>query len=180
MVLSPLFVVGLMTINFKQHRRIHLILTIIASILLINYLVRPVGFFFNDLIFQKEPFKTSYSEFHRNIERIPEVERDSIYNYNLSGIGAGMMQHEGLLQCNRVLFSPLAFHLPRIFNEEISKPFVMPKWILISGDKSFDEGDELFIIENYELIDYFDHDTQYIEGVDVGELSTVCFYRRKD
>ena len=180
MAILPLFVVGLMTINFKQHRRIHLILTIIASILLINYLVRPVGFFFNDLIFQKEPFKTSYSEFHRNIEKIPEVERDSIYNYNLSGIGAGMMQHEGLLQCNRVLFSPLAFHLPTLHNEEVSKPFISPKWILISGDKWIYQDDILFIQENYDLIDYFVHNTQYIEGLDTGEVSTVCFYRRKD
>ena len=180
MALLPLFVVGFMTIDFKQHRRVNLVLTITATILLANYLIRPVGFFFNDLILQKEPFKTSYSKFHDCIQEIPETERDSIYNYNLSGIGAGMMQHEGLLQCNRVLFSPLAFHLPKLHNEEISKPFIMPKWILISGDKLLYQDDVSFILENYDLIDYFYHNTQYIEGLNIGEMSTVCFYRRKD
>ncbi len=180
MALLPLFVVGFMTINFKQHRRVNLVLTFTATILLANYLIRPVGFFFNDLILQKEPFKTSYSKFHDCIQEIPESERDSIYNYNLSGIGAGMMQHERLLQCNRVLYSPLAFHLPKLHNEEISKPFIMPKWILISGDKLFYQDDISFILENYDLIDCFYHNTQYIEGLKIGEMSTVCFYRRKD
>jgi len=50
----------------------------------------------------------------------------------------------------------------------------------ISGNKWIYQDDVLFIQENYDLISYFNHDTQYIEGVDVGELSTVCFYRRKD
>lgn len=176
----PLFVVGLMTVDFKKYRKINLILTIFVIIPLLNYLIRPVGFFFNDLVLQKEPFVTSYREFHRNIMAIPEAERDSIYNYNLSGIGAGMMQHEGLLQCNRILYSPLAFRLPKLHNEEVSKPYIMPKWILISGDKWIYQDDVLFIQENYDLISYFYHDTQYIEGLDVGELSTVCFYRRKD
>ena len=180
MALLPLFVVEFMTIDFKQHRRVNLVLTITATILLANYLIRPVGFFFNDLILQKEPFKTSYSKFHDCIQEIPETERDSIYNYNLSGIGAGMMQHEGLLQCNRVLYSPLAFHLPTLHNEEVSKPFIMPKWILLSGDKLLYQDDVSFILENYDLIDYFYHNTQYIEGLNIGEMSTVCFYRRKD
>ena len=180
MALLPLFVVGLMTIDFKKCRKMNIVLIIVAIVPLSNYLIRPIGFFFNDLVLQKEPFKTSYLEFHRTIEKIPEAERDSIYNYNLSGIGAGMMQHEGLLQCNRVLFSPLAFRLPKLHNEEVSKRFIMPKWILISGDKSFHQYDVLFIQENYELIDHFVHNTQYIEGLDVGKLTTVCFYRRKD
>ena len=180
MALLPLFVVGLMTFDFKQYRKINLVLTIVAIVPLANYLIRPVGFFFNDLVLQKEPFKTSYCEFHRCIEEIPEAERDSIYNYNMSGIGVGMLQHEGLLQCNRVLFSPLAFHLPKLHNEEISKPFIMPKWILISGDKSFDMEDALFIQENYELKNYFEHNTKYVEGLNVGEVSTVCFYRCKE
>ena len=91
-----------------------------------------------------------------------------------------MMQHEGLLQCNRVFYSPLAFHLPRLHKEEISKPFIMPKWILISGDKSFYEEDALFIQEYYELINYFEHNAQYNKGLNMGEQTMVCFYRRKD
>ena len=180
MATLPLLVVCLMTIEFEKHRRINLVLTLATIIPLLSYLVRPVGFFFNDLVLQKEPFKTSYREFHHCIEEIPETERDSIYNYNLSGIGAGMMQHEGLLQCNRVIYSPLAFHLPRLHKEEIAQPFTMPKWILISGDKSYDEEDVLFIQEYYELKDYFEHNTRYIKGLNMGEQTSVCFYRRKN
>ena len=91
-----------------------------------------------------------------------------------------MMQHEGLLQCNRVLYSPLAFHLPTLHNEEVSKPFIMPKWVLLSGDKLLYQDDVSFILENYDLIDYFYHNTQYIDGLNIGEVSTVCFYCRKD
>ena len=179
MATMPLFVVGLATIDFDKHRKINLILSLVAIIPLLSYLIRPVGFFVNDVIMNEEPFKTSYGEFHRCIEEIPETERESIYNYNLSGIGAGMMQHEGLLQCNRVLYSPLAFHLPRLHREEVSKPFVPPLWILISGDMSFEAEDAMFIQENYELKNYFEHNTQYIKGLEVGNLITVCFYRRK-
>lgn len=179
-VTLPLIVICMMTIYSERRRKINIILSLIALIPLSSFLIRPVGFFFNDLVLNKEPFKTSYGEFHRCIEEIPETERDSIYNYNLSGIGAGMMQHEGLLQCNRVIYSPLAFHLPRLHNEEISKPFIMPKWILISGDKSYDKEDALFIQEYYELKDYFVHNTQYIKNLNLGEQTTVCFYRRKD
>lgn len=180
MVILPLIVVCMITIDSKKQRKINFILSLVALIPLSSFLIRPVGFFINDLVLNKEPFKTSYDEFHCCIEEIPDTERDSIYNYNLSGIGAGMMQHEGLLQCNRVIYSPLAFNLPKLHNEEISKPFIMPKWILISGDKTFYEEDALFIQENYELKNYFDHNTQYIKGLNYGEQTMVCFYRRKD
>ena len=155
-------------------------MAILTILPLLFYLVRPIGFFVNDLVLNKEPFKTSYAEFHRCIEEIPEMERDSIYNYNLSGIGAGMMQHEGLLQCNRVFYSPLAFYLPKLHQEETSKPFSQPKWILISGNMTYDKKDALFIQKNYELKYNFDHNTQYIKGLDAGNRVTVCFYRRKD
>lgn len=88
MAALPLFVVGLATIDFERHRKINLILSLAAVIPVLSYLIRPIGFFVNDIIMNKEPFKTSYGEFHRCIEEIPETERDSIYNYNLSGIGA--------------------------------------------------------------------------------------------
>ena len=180
MATLPLLVVCMTTIDFKQYRQINLALAILTILPLSSYLIRPIGFFFNDLVLHKEPFKTSYLEFHHCIEEIPEIERDSIYNYNLAGIGAGMMQHEGLLQCNRVLYSPLTFHLPKLNYEETSKPTIMPKWILISGERSFYQDDVLFIQENYELKYYFEHNTKYIEGLDMGELLTVYFYRRKD
>jgi hypothetical protein len=180
MATLPLIVVCLLSIDFKTHRKINYILTIIAIIPIISFLIRPIGFFFNDLVLDKEPFKNSYNEFHRCIEEIPETYHDSIYNYNLSGIGAGMMQHEGLLQCNRVLFSPFALQLPTLFKEEISKPFIWPKWILISGDKTFNVNDVAFILENYDLKYYFDHNTKYVKGLNMGELTTVCFYCRKD
>lgn len=180
MATLPLIVVCLLNIDFKTHRKLNFILTLTAIVPIISFLIRPIGFFFNDLVLDKEPFKTSYNEFHRCIEEIPETERDSIYNYNLSGIGAGMMQHEGLLQCNRVLFSPLALHLPTLFKEEISKPFIWPKWILISGDKAVNKNDVEFILENYDLKNYFEHNTKYVKGLNMGEISTVCFFCRKD
>ncbi len=180
MATMPLFVVCLATMNVEKYRKANLGLAFALMLPIAFYLVRPIGFFVNDLVLNKEPFRTSYANFHHCIEEIPESERDSIYNYNLSGIGAGMMQHEGMLQCNRVLYSPLAFHLPRLHNEETSKPFTKPKWILISGDKTIDENDILFIQDNYELINYFDHNAQYNKGLDIGELVTVCFYRRKN
>ena len=180
MVIIPLIVTLLTIIDFKKYHKTNLALLLIGLLPLIGFLIRPVGFFFNDLVLDKEPFKTSYNEFHHCIEEIPETERDSIYNYNLSGIGAGMMQHEGLLQCNRVFFSPLALHLPTLFKEEISKPFIWPKWILISGDKAYNENDVEFILENYDLKNYFVHNTKYVKGLNMGEISTVCFYCRKD
>ena len=180
MVTTPLLVVGLMTLDLGRHRKIHLVLALLTVMPLLSYLARPVGFFFNDLILRQERFKTSYSEFHRCIEGIPEAERDSIYNYNLSGIGAGMMQHEGLLQCNRVFFSPLAFHLPGLQKEEAAKPLTLPKWIMIASHEEYDENDLLFIAENYEMKYQFDHNAQYVKRLNMGESHIVYFYCRKD
>lgn len=180
MAALPLFVVGLAIIDVQKYRKTNRILAIVMVVPIAYYLVRPIGFFVHDLILNKESFKTCYSEFHRCIEKIPEAERDSIYNYNLSGVGAGMMQHEGLLQCNRVLYSPLSSYLSRLHREEVSKPFSPPKWVMITKDKPYYANDVAFIIENYEWVDSFDHDAQYVEGWNVGESLTVLFYRRKE
>lgn len=175
----PLLVVVVMTLDLGKHRKANLTLALIALLPLSVYLVRPVVFFFNDVVLGKEPFKNSYGEFHRCIEGIPAAERDSIYNYNLSGIGAGMMQHEGLLQCNRVLFSPFAFHLPTLHNEEVAKPFGLPKWIMVSAENGLDKTDAEMIFENYEMKYSFVHNALYVKGLDFGERHTVYFYCRK-
>ena len=180
MATTPLLVVCMMTIDFEKRRKIHLVLALLTVMPLLSYLARPVGFFFNDLVLQQERFKTSYSEFHRCIEGISEAERDSIYNYNLSGIGAGMMQHEGLLQCNRVFFSPLAFHLPRLKEEEAAKPVTLPKWIMIASNEEYDKEDLIFIAENYEMKYQFDHNALYVKRLNMGESHVVYFYCRKD
>ena len=149
--LIPLAILLLMTFDFKRNRWGNLALCLFAFIPMIIYLIQPIGFAVNDLVLGKEKFKTIYEDFHQCIETIPETERDSIYNYNTSGIGCGMMQHEGLLQCNRVFYSPLAFNLPTLRRIESENAKVLPKWILISWNQHYDRKDALIIINRYEL-----------------------------
>lgn len=179
-VTLPLIVICMMTIYSEKKRKINIILSLIALIPLSSFLIRPLGFFINDLVLNKEPFKTSYGEFHRCIDEIPKTERDSIYNYNLSGFGAGMMQHENLLQCNRILFSPFAFNLPTLHKEETSKTNNMPKWILISWNRKTIKSDKLFIYYYYDLIDSFTFDYVYLTKPIIGKKIEICLYRRKD
>ncbi len=176
----PLIVVNLMTIDFAKHRKINLVFALLTLLPLSSYLITPMGYLVNDLILGKEPFKMTYGEFHRCIEEIPELERDSIYNYNLSGFGAGMMQHEGLLQCNRVLFTPLAFNLPTLFEEETSKPFNPPKWIMISWNMKVKRNDGLFIIGNYDLKYTFKHNRIHLIKPRKDKTFKINLYRRKD
>ena len=90
-----------------------------------------------------------------------------------------MMQHEGLLQCNRVLFTALVFSLPTLWDEEMSQPFIPPKWMMVSWDVVFQDEDAIFIIDNYDLCCEFMYDKVYVKKPQVGEALKVSIYRRK-
>ena len=180
MAIIPLCIVGMMTINLREMRKIKLGLCFMILICLAYYSFNPILHFVEDLVLQNEKEVVIYDNFHHCIENIPETERDSIYNYNLYSPCVSMMQHEGLMQCNRVLFTSLAFALPTLHKEETSKPFKAPKWILLSFDKKYVKTDAYFIIENYELSCSFLYDKRYFKKPKIGEAFEICLYRRKE
>ena len=147
--LLPLVIVLLMTLQWSQ-KKTKPVVVALACVAVIFYLPIPVALTFNDL-FLDDKYTNIYNDFHHCIENIPEEERDSIFNYNLYGNGAGMMQHEKLIQCNRVFFSSFAFTYKRLQEQEDEKPFYPPKWILISWDRYFTRDDAYFVINNYDL-----------------------------
>jgi len=91
----PLVIVLMMTLQWSHKKKKPIMITIVC-IATLFYLPIPVALTFNDL-FLDDKYTTIYSDFHHCIENIPEEERDSIFNYNLHGNGAGMMQHERLI-----------------------------------------------------------------------------------
>ena len=131
----------------------------------------------NDLILRNEKEKTIYTHFERCINDIPAIERDSIFNYNLFWHGYNMMEHQELLQCNRV---SLAFNLPSLMKEESEKPLSMPKWIMVSFELGIYDYDIHFIRNNYELVHQFHYDRLYFQHPKIGKSFNVCFFRRKD
>ncbi len=105
------------------------------------------------------------------------MERDSIFNYNMFWHGYSMMEHEKLLQCNRV---SIAYDLPTLMKEEKSKPITLPKWIMVSFELKIYESDAYFILNNYELITHFNYDRLYLKNPRIGNDFIVYFFRRKD
>lgn len=178
--LLPLLVILLMTTQFHREWKRNAIVIALSVVALLFYLPIPIAFAFNDLVLRNEKHSVIYDDFHHCIENIPENERDSIYNYNLHGTGAGMFQHEGLLQCNKVFFSSFVFRYKRLYKEETEKNFNPPKWILVSWDKYFTKEDAYYVVKHYDLCCEFTHDRIYIKKPKVGNAFQVYLYRRKD
>lgn len=179
MAMLPLVVVLLMTINNneKKSRTAFIAALLVAALF---YLPIPLALAVNDLVIKNDKYSVIYNDFHHCIEDIPKEERDSIYNYNLYGNGAGLMQHEKLIQCNRVFFSSFAFNYKKLKEEETKKTFYPPKWIMVSWERFFDKGDARFILENYDLHCDFCHDRIYLKKPKIGKSFQVYLYRRKD
>ena len=180
MAILPLCIVGMMTIRFTENKSIKSWLLGLIILCMAYYSFNPLLHFVEDLVLQKEKELVIYEDFHHCIENIPEKERDSIFNYNLLSAGTSMMQHEKLMQCNRVLFTSLVFTLPTLYHEETNKPFTDPKWIMFTTGKNYVKNDINYILENYELSCSFRYDKMYSKKLGIGDVFDVYFYRRKD
>ena len=180
MAFLPLCIVGMATFNYTEKRKVKAVLLSVLLICLAYYSCSPALHFVNDLLLQNEKDIVIYDNFHHCVENIPENERDSIYNYNLRHIGTSLMHHENLLQCNRILFTSLFFYLPTLWEEETSKPFLPPKWILFTPDSRYFKDDFMFILENYDLYCSFRYDKRYFEKPRIGDDMDVYLYCRKD
>lgn len=180
MALLPLVIVLLMTLPTKLRSKQNLAMVVLLCECLCVYLSVPLALTFNDLVLRNDKYSVIYDSFHQCIEIIPEIERDSIYNYNLLGNGTSMMQHEGLLQCNRVFFSNFVFEMPTLHEEEMAKPLVMPKWLMVAWEYYYTDDDANFILDNYDEMCSFNHDRIYCKKPLIGNHIIVYFYRRKD
>ena len=180
MAFLPLCIVAMTTFGFKEKKKLKYGLCGVLAICMAYYFCNPLLHFVEDLVLQKEKEVAIYNDFHHCISIIPENERDSIYNYNLHSPATSMMQHEGLLQCNRVLFTSLAFDLPTLWEEETAKPFIPPKWILLSFEKKYDEEDAYYVLGAYEEACSFHYDKLYFRTPYIGDEFDVYLYRRKD
>lgn len=174
--LIPLCVVAMMTFEIKQHKNIKLFFCGLALVSLAFYASNNA----KHIVFQNKKTIFIYDNFHHCIGNIPNMERDSIFNYNLYWHGTHMMEHESLLQCNRVLYTALTFKLPTLWKEEVSKSFVPPKWIMLSFNKPYKTDDIDFILKNYDLSYSFQYDMEYFKSSKKREIFDICLYRRKN
>ena len=168
-----------MTTKPKNKKKRKPVLIALSLISVFFYLPIPLAFAVNDLVLKNDKYSVIYEDFHHCIKDIPEIERDSICNYNLLGNGYGMLQHEGLLQSNRVCVSYVTINMPSLWKQTIGQ-VKKPKWILVSWDRFFTNEDAYFILSNYELYCEFSHDRQYLEKPKIGQVFQVYLYRRKD
>lgn len=173
----PLEVISWATMDKTSYRKPTILLGSMAMIC--SLFLGSIVFFhiLNDLILRKEKEVIIYNDFHRFVDSIPRAERDSIFNYNLFWHGYGMMEHEELIQCNRV---SLAFDLPSLMKEEAGHSLPKPVWIMICPEFKYYKEDARFILDNYELSFVLNYDRLYFKNPRVGNLFHVYFYRRRD
>ena len=179
MTLMPLIIVLLMTTNCLRKKRQNIVTIVLASIAVFFYLPVPLALTVNDLILKNDKYSIIYADFHHCIENIPEIERDSICNYNLLGNGAGLLFHEGLIQSNRICYSNVTIKMPSLWSRN-AEQVINPKWILVSWNRKYAQRDAQFILNNYEPYCDFPFDRIYIKKPKVGKTFHVYLYRRKD
>ena len=177
MAILPLCVVVLAFYSWDQFKRLKTSVLSLSCICAIAIGSMVFFHFVNDLVLQNEKEVFIYKDFHRCIENIPEEEHDSIFNYNLFWHGYSMMEHENLLQCNRV---SIAYDLPTLMKEEASRPFSPPKWIMLSFNMRYYKEDAYFILNNYELVEVFHYDRLYLKKPRIGNDLEISIYRRKE
>ena len=175
--LLPLCIISMMTIDFERFKKVKLTFVVIAMGCVVFLGSISLFHFVNDLLLRNEKEVAIYENFHHCIENIPVSERDSIFNYNMFWHGYSMMEHEKLLQCNRV---SVAYDLPTLMKEENSKPIFLPKWIMVSSELKIYDADAYFILNKYELISQFNYERLYLKNPRIGNDFDVYFFRRKD
>ena len=173
----PLWIISWATMDKNNSKKSTMLLG--SMVIICSLFLGSIVFFhlMNDLILRREKEMTIYNDFHHIIEQIPTTERDSIFNYNLFWHGYGMMEHEELIQCNRV---SLAFDLPSLMKEEAGHSLPKPVWIMISPEFKYYKEDASFILDNYELSFVLNYDRLFFKNPWVGNLFHVYFYRRRD
>jgi len=178
-VMVPLYVISISTFDIQKNWLRKLSFCLLALILL-AFLVRPMGFLFYEVILGNDKFEQNYADFHEKIKEIPEAERDSIYNYNLYLCGHDLLCRENLFQCNRISLSPFSFGMGSLQEKRASLQEERPLWIMICHDVVI-PAEMPYIQENYEQRFVLHYDTRYLKNLSgFGMEKDVYFFRRKE
>lgn len=161
MVMIPLYGITLSTIRIKS-KIIMIAVYICLIISALCYLIRPLGFLYNEVVKGNDKFEVAYAGFHEIYKNIPENERSSIYSYNTNLVCCGLLCNERVLECNKVLCNMLNFTLTRFDELAALLEKTKPTWIMINAKAKIYESDYSFIVNNYEVKYHFNYDTSYI------------------
>lgn len=177
-VMIPLYVLCILTIDFSFNFYKKLALGLI-SIVLLMFLVRPFGFLFVEAIAGNDNFAKVNSDFHDIVKDMPELEIDSIYNYNTDLAGCGLLYSEKAIQCNKVLYPTLSFMLNILKDDRKSLEEERPLWIMICHGMVV-TSEMPYIQENYEQRYVLHYDTKYLKNLQgFGMEKDIYFFRRK-
>lgn len=166
MVMVPLYAVALSTMEVKV-RLVKILAIILLIISALGYLIRPVGFLVYEVILGNDKFETAYNEFHEIYVKIPEDERSSIYSYNTNLVCCGLLCHEGVMECNKVLCNMLNFTYKRFDESSAMLENAKPTWIMVNARARIYESDYKFIVDNYEVKYHFYYDTSYLNKIGI-------------
>ena len=177
-VMIPLYVLCILTIDFRLNIYNKLAIGLI-SIVLMLFLVRPFGFLFVEVIAGNDKFAKVNSDFHDIVIDMPELEIDSIYNYNTDLAGCELLYSEKAIQCNKVLYPTLSFMLQTLIDERKTLGEERPLWIMIYRGMVA-PSDMPYIRDNYEQCYVLHYDTRYLKNIQgFGIKKDIYFFRRK-
>ena len=178
-VMVPLYVLGISVFEIESNW-LNKTLLCVLTFLLLAFLIRPFGFLFYEVVLGDDRFEQVYSDFHEKIKDIPEVERDSIYNYNLYLCGHDLLCNENLFQCNIISLSPFSYGMHSLQEKRMPLEEEHPLWIMISHGIII-SSEMPYIQENYEQRFGLHYDTRYLKNLQgFGIEKDIYFFRRKD
>lgn len=99
----------------------------------------------------KRAYVTFYKQADETISSIEESERDKIWNYNSELVGLGVLQHNKLIQANRVILNfqrKCSEKLEKSVNGKLQE--MSPKYLLVDPTHRYiSKEDSIFICNNY-------------------------------
>ena len=176
-VMIPIFLIIISTsqTRFVIVKKVMFSLVVLTALV---FLVRPLGFLAWEVL-DKDKYLKIYSDFHTIVEKIPEIERDSICNYNTDGFGCGLLLHEGLIQSNKVFYSALSFWLEGLKDDKLSLEEEKPLWVMIVHGRNT-HSDLMYLRENYDELYVLHYDNVHINAnFNFHVEKDIYFFRRK-
>lgn len=110
-----------------------------------------------EIVYDRVWYREGYNDFHFFAEQLTEDERQSVFNYNTLFVGLAVLNHEDIVQCNRIFLWSMPSQSERLLEECESErvDFYDPQYILFDPASEWRPVDSAYCAENYHKVFQF-------------------------